>query len=395
MASLHPDEMLHLLGFLDLNELGWMDCVCMSLRALVQIDHDRKIERGLTAMAVIRRDGFVAMGRGQMVDQQRLFDKAVRGTTVLLEHPSGKCRGHWATEARRALANALRGRAVASHKLRRIQASLSDLTKAMEIMQMPDQAPGRLISMINTTRAHILMDEGEYEGALVLHQENLRLAREPNAQTMPPNHRTFLCAAAQRWNANTKSDVESAQLNCALALDALGRYTEADEMWEMLMNSEYKCTVAVAHQSWACSFESRGLSDSAARHFEGALSCWRDCDNDSRDKSAMAIVMTEVLRYRQMERRFGEAEDLLTELDSNRIQLQSDDGRVLSGSGCVLCALPIGALSEENHCRFFSSCAHAAHNTCIVADQQLFGPDLGMCPVCMNLPTRSVHVSDA
>jgi tetratricopeptide (TPR) repeat protein len=336
-------------------------------------------------MAVIRRDGFVAMGRGQMVDQQRLFDKAVRGTTVLLEHPSGKCRGHWATEARRALANALRGRAVASHQLRRIQASLSDLTKAMEIMQMPDQVPGRLTSFINTTRAHILMDEGEYEGALALYQEILRLAREPNAPLMPTNQRVPLCASAQRWNANTNSDVESAQQNCARALDALGRYTEAEGMWQELMNSEYKCTVAVAHQSWACSFESRGLSDSAARHFEGALSCWRDCDNDSRDESAMVAVMTEVLTYRQVERRFGGAEDLLTELDSNRIQLQPDDGRVLSGSDCVLCASPIGALSEENHCRFFWSCAHAAHLTCIGdLDPEAPAPNNGRaCPVCV------------
>lgn len=190
--------------------------------------------------------------------------------------------------AKRALANALRGRSVIHDEMSNYGPAKLDLDRAFVLLDDLAACAGieRLREMCLTARGHSYLVQGSeyYNPALALevYTDALAIAVRDQAGLVPaPDNvpQASRCAVLDPFIAKS---------NMASALSHLGRFEEAEALWNEVISNGALTQAMNSHLNWANACRFRGQRQQAADHWRGALILAKALGSMSHEASALA-----------------------------------------------------------------------------------------------------------
>ena len=308
-------------------------------------------EGALQLAATQREAGWAAYRKGAFGEMRDAFSDAVN-TCESIPPPVS-------TAAKRALANSLRGRAVALNKKGDIAAASLDTSQALQLLAEPDlaAAPGiqRLHEMCVTLQGHLRMHEGtpQYDPAAALQHFQLALAiaqadNRSEIDAAPSQHRLV------SGSSGSKLDVTSSLSNIGQAELHLGHYAQAEtHLRQVIEGSVVPERLCVAHGSLGSVFRQQGRWLQAMEHWQEALRQARMAG----EVDAEAALLAKIARYQRRVPELQGQPSVYADLASALQRL----GRT-PDAACSICM-------DEMHLGegviVLETCLHAYHSECL------------------------------
>jgi tetratricopeptide (TPR) repeat protein len=299
----------------------------------------------LQRAAVLREAGWEASTRGMSGEMRDAFSAAVQACESI---PTPR-----STAAKRALANSLRGRAVALERSSPAAAS-RDVAQALELLAQPDlaAAPGiqRLQQMCMTLQGSLSLSVcpstalRHYELALAIAEADER----SEIDAAPSGHLLI--------QGSGKLSVPVALCNVAQAELRLGRFEQAEAHFSQVI-ADPRCeleTSANAHHAMGNFAKIRLEWIQAAGHWQEGLRIARVAGNVLLEASFLAILG----RYRQVAPELQDQPSVPAELADALRRL----GRPFDGN-CGICMEDTVQLGEGVF--VLQDCLHAYHRACV------------------------------
>jgi tetratricopeptide (TPR) repeat protein len=294
--------------------------------------------------ALLREAGWEAKTRGMFGEMRDAFSGAVQACESI---PTPR-----STTAKRALANSLRGRAVALEQQNNRVAASRDVVRALELLAEPDlaAAPGiqRLQHMCVTLQGHLSMCPS---ATLRHYAMALNIARADESleiDAAPSGHLLI--------QGSGKLSVASALCNVACAELRLGHFEQAEEHFAQVIANPAcgLATSANANHEMGNIARIQFKWSKAAGHWQEALRITREAGNIHQEASLLAVFG----RYQQVAQELQDRPSVTAELADALRRV----GRPFDGN-CGICMDDDVQFGEGVF--VLESCLHAFHRSCI------------------------------